>query len=231
MSASVDIEAKDAIWDLDGTLIDSLGIFTEVLCDVLPGHGFNDRPGAQIFSENRHGSLAESINNIIGGNVSEATIEAIIADFLIAQNEHFEDIERHIFPDAKRLAQRLYAADVFQIMVTNRFHEGRLNASPRSIVQRSSLRGRIDAVVCGDDSSFRKPDPKVVNRYLESGMLSGERSLVIGDQFVDAQFARNLGARAILVSRDGSPIPHIEKLGKDWSDYVTIVQSLDQVKI
>lgn len=228
MSANIELEAKEVIWDLDGTIIDSFGIFKSVLNEVLPLHEL-EIPDRQNLIDNYHGSLQESISNAFGGTVSEAMIERVVVDFLKVQNGHYKEVETHIFPDAQKLVQRLHDNNIFQILVTNRFHEGRLNASPLNIVKQSSLDRKIDVVVCGDDSPHRKPNPEVVSHYIQSGILSPEHAVVIGDQFVDAQFARNLGARAILVSRNGSTIPHLEKLGEDWTDYVTIVSSLDSV--
>ena len=54
--------------------------------------------------------------------------------------------------------------------------------------------------------------------------------LVIGDQFVDAEFARNLKGRAVLICRDGEPV-HLDRLSDGWEDHVDIVKSLDEVTI
>jgi hypothetical protein len=53
---------------------------------------------------------------------------------------------------------------------------------------------------------------------------------MIGDQHVDAEFARNLSIRAVLACRDGLEPPHMDNLG-DWRSFVTTVRSLDEVKL
>ncbi len=78
---------------------------------------------------------------------------------------------------------------------------GRLNASPRSIIERSKLNGIIDMVICGDDSQHRKPHPEVIAPLINGGEIVPERTVVVGDQFVDAEFARNIGSKALVVSR------------------------------
>jgi phosphoglycolate phosphatase-like HAD superfamily hydrolase len=74
--------------------------------------------------------------------------------------------------------------------------------------------------VCGDDSEYRKPDPRVLDKLLIDG-YDLEDPLVIGDQSVDAEFAYSLKARAILVARNGQ-IPHLD----DKQTSVNIVESL-----
>lgn len=212
------------IWDLDGTLINSLGVFAEVLADILPAHNYSV-PSLEVIARNHHGSLDDSINTMLGG-VSSKVLAALVQDFLKAQNHHYELVDQHIFPDALRLAKRAHKAGIIQILVTNRDHAGRMNASPRNIVQNSKLHGLIDVIICGDDSRHRKPKPEV----LGSQKIVPETTLVIGDQFVDGEFAMNLDARGLLVAHDAK-IPHLTKLGDGWQQRVTIVQSFDEVQL
>jgi len=59
--------------------------------------------------------------------------------------------------------------------------------------------------------AYRKPDQRCVDDWIEKHSLQPHELLVVGDQFVDAQLALNIGAQAVLVARDGE-IPHLEKL-------------------
>lgn len=89
----------------------------------------------------------------------------------------------------------------------------------------------IDTVVSGDDSEHRKPKPAVISRLLDSGQITPETTLVIGDQFVDGEFAKNLGARAVLVCRREGQIPHLEKLGEGWQRHVDIGKTFEEVEL
>lgn len=222
--------ARQIIWDLDGTLVDSFGLYGEILAEILPRHGM-PIPEESVLFHNYHGGLDESISNALGGNISSETLEVIVRDFLEIQHAHYEVVDHHLYPDALRLAKRAKEAEIFQVVVTNRAHEGRRNASPRSIVERSELGSFIDAVVCADDTEHRKPKREVVASLIQDGRLVPAETVVIGDQFVDAELARNLDAKAILVRRSDNPIAHMERLGSNWEEYVTIVSSLDEVKV
>lgn len=217
------------VWDLDGTVIDSFGIFSEVLGNVVPNYG-RQMPNEQTIRANYHGSLHDSIDAALGG-IKNDELEKIVADFLSIQDAHYEVVEHHIFPDALGLARRARAAGMYQVLVTNRNHEGRLNASPRSIVERSSLKTLIDEVVCGDDTEHRKPKPAVIEHLLKTGKVRGEKAVVVGDQFVDAQFAHNLGSTAILVERSGLEIAHLDTFTPEDRDRIVIVSSLDEITL
>lgn len=214
------------IWDLDGTMLDSFGIFTDVLSQIAPKYGY-DIPSIENMQANFHGTLEDSIQHSLG-LVSSEEVQPLIAKFLTVQDTHYEVIEDHLFKDAVNLAQRAHAAGVRNILVTNRDHAGRLKASPRHIVEHSSLKFLFDVVICGDDSVHRKPRPEVLGARI--GSIDPETTLVIGDQFVDAQFAHNLTAQGILVSRGGEPV-NLHMLDYDWQGSLQIIRSLDEITL
>lgn len=215
---------KTIVWDLDGTLIDSFSVFSEVTQHVLKAQGYAV-PTLEKLSENFHGSLEDSIRNSAGG-LTDQQLEAVMAQFLDVQNGYYEAIEHHIFTDAIELAKRAKSAGIMQTIVTNRMHEGRLNASPRNIVANSSLKELVDSIICGDDGPHRKPLVAIFNGEAPGG----EHTLVIGDQFVDVQLAYNLGAKAAIVNRGSATLQHAEKLHDDWQTHTEIVASLDEVQ-
>ena len=220
-------EYETILWDLDGTLLDSFGVYQEVLAEVLPKHDLQI-PTEAVLRNNFHGSLDDSISNALGG-LNEAQLAAVVEGFLEVQNDHYEVVEHHLFDDALQLARKLGALGAFQVIVTNRAHIGRLNASPRSIVENSSLKALIGRVICGDDSEHRKPHVAVVDDLIQEGELVPNKTLVIGDQFVDALFARNLGADAVVVQRH-EELAHLDQLGDGWQKHVTILQNLAEIR-
>jgi len=227
MAEALTSEQRILLWDLDGTIIDSLGILEAGLGVVLPQHGLQ-LPPRDVLAANFHGSLEDSISNALGG-LNTTKLASVVRDFLVVQDREYEVVESHIFPDALELARRAHAARYWQVLVTNRAHEGRLRASPRSIVANSRLRDYIDVVVCGDDSQHRKPNAAVLGNLRDR--MQGAEVTVVGDQFVDAEFARNLGARAILVCRDGAEPAHMERLSSNWQSFVTVIPSLMDVEL
>ncbi len=65
--------------------------------------------------------------------------------------------------------------------------------------------------------------------WLNKHSINPDSLLVIGDQHVDAELAVNLGARALLVRRNGD-IPHLDELDPKH-DKLIIVDDLHDVVI
>lgn len=215
------------IWDLDGTLLDTFGFTLDILREVMPKHGF-PAPSKEDLAKNYHGTMRD----VFSGLVFEATdeqLDALLQDFMALDDEYIQHPDNHVFEDSVRLAKRAHKAGIRQIVVSNRAHgtgRDRKLASPRNIIEASCLAGCIDQVVCGDEVDERKPERGAVDGVLKDGA----KVLVIGDQFVDAEFARNLSGRAVLICRDGEPV-HLDRLRDGWQDHVDIVKSLDEVTI
>jgi len=220
------------VWDLDGTLLDSFGIYRDCLNKVLRQH---HRPevSEQILRNNHHGFIEDSIADVLGEagqKITEAELAEIIHGFYVLDNAYIKDVDRHLFEDAIDLAQRAQHAGKQQIIVTNRPHgTDRGNGSPRNLVVNSRLRELADDVLCGDDSGYRKPHRQFLEARFGPKLAELGEVMVIGDQFIDAELARHIGCDAILVTR-AEKIAHLDKLG-DWQSFVQIVPSLRTVEI
>jgi phosphoglycolate phosphatase-like HAD superfamily hydrolase len=217
------------IWDLDGTLMNSFAIFERVLSDVALTRGYTP-PGRATMLENYHGTLEEAIQNALGLDSPEELAAATVS-FLKLQEKHYKGgLEAHLFADACELARQAAVQTIPQLLVTNRDHTDRGTASPRSIVAATVLADYIHEIRAGDEVSFRKPDKRAVSDWLAAHALKPNQVLVIGDQFVDAQLAVNIGARALLVRR-GDAIPHMQALLASNPTTITIVDNLYGIEI
>lgn len=225
----VALKAQGVVWDFDGTILDGFKNDVDTLTEVMRHHGLTVPP-YDVFVQNYHGLLRDSIKNIC--RVDGALLDEIFEEFIQIQECHFERPGDVYYADAFDLLRRNHAAGLKQIIVSNRVHHDndRLG-SPRNLIHREPLAGMIELAVCGDDNTFHKPDARVLDEAERVLGLSRDSLLVIGDQYVDAALAHNLGARAVLVSRAGQGIPHLDKLKDGWQDHVTIVKSLSDVSV
>ncbi len=220
---------KGVVWDLDGTLIDSFGIFEKIISDLVEENG-HALPTHEFMLSNYHGSLEETLQRILAIN-SAQELDVTITAFLKKQEVYYAgDLETHLFRDASMLAQRAEKQGIHQMLVTNRAHAGRGPASPRFIIASTALADCIHEIYPGDEVEYRKPDKRSLGDWLERYQLTPQEVVVIGDQFVDAQLALNIGARAILVKRSGD-IPHLDTLTHKNLGDVIIVDNLETIEL
>jgi phosphoglycolate phosphatase-like HAD superfamily hydrolase len=214
------------IWDLDGTILNSLEISIGIWQSVLTQYGF-PIPSDLEVSSNYHGTLEDTARGL-APSASDDQIRQLLDDFLRIDNTSIKDANHHLYDDAVDLAKRAHTKGLRQILVTNRSHGvDRGYSSPHTLIEGSRLNSYIDKVICGDEVTERKPSKNVLAGILKEG----HNSIVIGDQFVDAQFAVNLGCSAILVNRHLGKISHLDKLRDIDELAIHFVDSLYQVII
>jgi phosphoglycolate phosphatase-like HAD superfamily hydrolase len=220
---------KGIVWDLDGTLLDSFGIFEAILREVVRESGHR-MPTREYMILNYHGSLEETIQTLLGIK-SAAELAKVAEVFLDKQLGHYTgNLNAHLFNDATQLAQQAAKLGIMQVLVTNRFHANRGNASPKAIVAATVLADCINEVRAGDEVAFRKPDKRTVQDWLEKHGIAPRELLVVGDQFVDAELAANIGARVLLVRRNGE-IPHLKDILAKHIEDTLVVDSLHDIEL
>jgi phosphoglycolate phosphatase-like HAD superfamily hydrolase len=215
------------IWDLDGTLLDSFGVFESIIADVIVDSG-HAMPSRQHMIENYHGSLRETIKAMLDID-SDDVLNIAEKIFKEKQVRHYDsDISNSLFEDAINLAKRAGSLGINQLIVSNRAHTGSGNASPKAIVAGTVLVDYIHEVRTHDEVEYPKPDKRAIGDWLDRHDLDPSNVIVIGDQHVDAELAINIGARAIFIKRDGQA-PHLNKLSNPAA--VLVVDSLDEVEL
>lgn len=230
--ATIASSIETVLWDLDGTILDSFHIYESSLNKALHEQGISSVP-AHILRNHHHGSLEESISGALremGHILSQSDVALIVKDFYRFDNAFIRNVDEHFFQDAVDLIEQLHKAGKRQLVTTNRAHGiDRGNGSPRNLIANSRVGKAFEAVLCADDSNFRKPDRGFLESQFGNSLSSLGNCLVIGDQHIDAEFAQNIAGSAILVARDGS-IAHPEIL-ETWGDHVTVVPSLDAIHV
>jgi phosphoglycolate phosphatase-like HAD superfamily hydrolase len=227
---NIDKNTQTIVWDLDGTILDSFRIYKECLSRVFVQNNLLEPPEI-VLRQNHHGTLDETIHDVLsdlGHDTSKHYVDKLLQQFLEIDVEYLENPDDNLFTDAINLISRLHTAGKSQIVVTNRTHGiDRQNASPRTLINNSLVRGMLDDIICSDEVKVRKPSRAALSEKYGEDLRELGPIVVIGDQFVDAQFARNLGGRAVLVQRTDT-LHHMQSI-ENWQSFVDVVPSLNDV--
>ena len=178
------------IWDLDGTLLDTLEDLADASNAALAAYGHPAR------------SLAE-IRSMVGNGVSNLILRALpedhkddhagaLAVFRTYYTAHYADKTRP-YPGIRELLDDLCDRGAAMAVVSNK-----LDAVTKALCE-IHFGSRIGAVVGDRPGLPRKPAPDSVTLALAQLGRTGERAVYIGDSEVDVATARNAGLPCISV--------------------------------
>ena len=205
-SASFDIDA--VLFDLDGTLLDTVADLTEASNRMLADLSRPQRTLDEIRS-----FVGKGIPNLVrrcmteGQEASEREIDDAIKVF----KRHYAEVNgsrTRVYPGVLEALERMRELDLRLAVVTNKAQDFTL-----PLLERTGLAPYFDVVVSGDTLSVKKPDPAVVSHACELLGVALGRALMIGDSVNDALAARRAGLPVLLVSygySEGMPVDSIE---------------------
>ena len=188
---------KTAIFDLDGTLVDTSR-------DMLGGTNtvFEEMGLGRPLIEGEHDAIAfagaramlKKGGEITGHSWSEAGFEEAYQAFLVAyaaQVDHFSAI----YPGVEEALDRLDAKGWKLAICTNK-----PSGLAETLLGSLGLRSRFGAMIGADTLSVRKPDPEPLFEAVRRVEGDFERSVLIGDTITDRKAALNAGMPCVLVT-------------------------------
>lgn len=176
-----------AIFDLDGTLVDSVEDLAASVNHALRVVGLPRRDLDEI-----RGFVGEGARVLLERAVAPRA--DLVEPALAAWREHYED---HCL-DRTRLYPGI-AALVAGAGRTLAVHTNKPGALARKILDGLGLRSRF-ALVLGGDEAPRKPDPTGVRLIQARVGAAPEETVFVGDSLVDLATARAAGVRHVAVT-------------------------------
>ncbi len=180
-----------ALFDLDGTLVDSAADLAAAVNDVRAPLALAPVPVAQV-----RGAISAGARAILACGIPElpeAERDARLDAFL-----HFyrARIGRHggLFPGIAQVLARLEAAGSRWGVVTNKRED-----LARVVLDRLDLSPRCAVLIGGDTLARCKPDPLPVLTACERLGVPSSRAAFVGDDARDVAAGRGAGARTIAV--------------------------------
>lgn len=180
------------VFDLDGTLLDTLEDLTNAVNFGLTSQGLPPRTMDEVRQFVGNGVEQLMLRSVPEGKDNPA-FEAAFADFRRYYREHCLDCTRP-YPDILNMMGELKARGIRMAIVSNKLDSvvGELSAS--------FFADYVTAAVGDRPGMRRKPAPDAVNMALEELGVPRERALYVGDSDVDIETANNAGLRCISVS-------------------------------
>ncbi|MBW7849566.1 MAG: phosphoglycolate phosphatase [Rhodospirillales bacterium] len=198
------------LFDLDGTLVDSLPDLSHALNVMLTRLG-------------RRALAAKEVRLMVGDGAATLVERALTATGGLAHGS-LSDHTRHFleiyeggpadrtrpYPGADRTLEHLRASGYLMAVCTNKPY-----APSIAILEALGLRRFFGAVVGGDSiAGVKKPDPRMVVAALEALDASSARALFVGDSGNDVFAARAAGLPVVAVTFGYSRVP-VADLGAD----------------
>jgi len=208
MSASARFAPRAVLFDLDGTLLDTIADLADAANLMLAELGRPARSQGEI-----HSFVGKGIPNLVrrcmteGTSATESEIETAVAVF----RRHYAVVNgarTSIYPGVVETLQALRGRDIRLAVVTNK-----AEAFTLPLLERMGIATHFDTVVSGDTLPVKKPDPAVVQLACARLGVAPADALMIGDSANDALAAQGAGMPVLLVTygySEGVPVDTIE---------------------
>ena len=205
------------LFDLDGTLLNTIDDLGEAVNHAMAQHGFPLRTRSEYTKMVGHGVrnlVMKALPDDVRGD--EAVVDVALADFMAYYTAHI-DIHTHPYVGMQELVGELHRKGILMAVASNKFQEGTEHLVARFFPDIPFV------AVLGNRPGFPlKPDPEIVNEVLRKTGVGKERVVMVGDSPTDMNTAANSGIKFIAVSWGFRNVKDIEGL--------TVVDTAEELK-
>ena len=201
---------KLAIFDLDGTLIDTIEDLGTAVNHALGLRGLALHSMAEYKDMVGHGVrnlVKDALAGSLGRQPEDALVDSALADFVDYYVAHI-DVHTRPYPGIQALLSKLQGKGLKLAVASNKFQEG-----AEKLVQELFPDIRFVAVLGNSPELPLKPDAAVVQLVLDKAGVSREEAVFVGDSATDMKTAANGGVRSIGVSWGFRPRTDLEQSG------------------
>ena len=183
------MEYKAVIFDLDGTLIDSLEDLADSANQALAMHGFESHPTTSYKKFIGNG-VKQLIKNAVPDKTPESVIDKILADYRIMYNNNYVNKTKP-YANIIEMLGKLKALGIKMAVCSNKPHK------PTNEIVNKLVGNEFFEVVFGEREGIpRKPDPAaLIEAAAFIGVEPGE-TIYLGDSGGDMISAKNAGMYA-----------------------------------
>ena len=211
------------VFDLDGTLVDSLPDLRAALNEMLRGLARRELSANEV-----RGMIGDGSHALVG-RALRATGEVVDLE---NAHQRFLDIYEaaptrlsRLYPDVETTLRALVELGARLAVCTNK-----QQAATLAVLEGFNIAKYFEVIVGGDIVPFRKPDPRHLLAALDQLRVSPTESVMIGDNENDHAAGRAAGTAVILMRYGYMRVPP-ETLAPDaWLDqFADIPPALDRI--
>ena len=180
------------VFDLDGTLLDTLADLANSVNYALRTHQLKERTLSEVRQFLGNG-IRYLMEHAVDGAVTGEAFEKVFAAFRTHYVEHCLDTTQP-YPGIMPLLEELKRHNIKMAIVSNKLHP-----AVQELAQRF-FKGYITSAVGESATVRRKPNPDAVLAALHELGSSTEQAIYVGDSEVDLATANNAGLPCALVT-------------------------------
>lgn len=210
---------RAVVFDLDGTLIDSLPDVANAANALLAERGLPSLPQSQIAGFVGLGERVFLDRLIAASDLDDAEYDTLLDRFIAHYKASTSDTR--LFPGAIEAVTALRAAGCAIGLCTNK------PAGPlAAVLEALDLSHLFDAVIAGDTLAVRKPNPAPLHHVLRT--LGATQAVYVGDSPVDAETAQHAGVPFLLFT-EGIRTAPVEQIPNDaaFDDFSSLPEHIN----
>lgn len=187
---NIELKYQLAVFDLDGTLVDSINDLAAACESVIAENGYPPNPSESYKKFVGDGTL-KLIERALPNGTSESEIRRIHALFSERYRAHCLDLTKP-YDGMPETVAALKKAGIVCAVASNKPEE-----FSKLIVTTLFGKNAFDIIRGKREGVPAKPSPEIVNAIMEQSGYSPEQTVVIGDSDVDVMTAKN--ARTVCI--------------------------------
>ena len=212
------------IFDMDGTLVDTVGLIVETVTDAFTA--INEPVPSETAIRAISGITAREAMGILSPSASPERVEAILDSY----RNHYREragVEREpLFRGALAALDELQKRpETILAVATGKGYRGAI-----TLLERHEILGRFHSVQTPDHNRG-KPDPQMIYTAMEKAGATKAETVMIGDTSHDMRMGKAAGVKSLGVAWGYHEIPELRGAGADMiiEDFAELVPAIDRL--
>lgn len=181
---------REILFDLDGTLINSIDDLADCANYILSIHGFETRPN-EAYKLMVGDGMRKTLERALGGNADSKTVDMLLSEFTPYYEKHCHD-RTVAFDGMKETVAELKKLGMKLCVITNKEQ-----SAAETVLDIIYGKNTFDMIVGQSDAFPRKPQPHSSFYAMSETEVNSDECLFVGDSHVDMMTAENCGAVSV----------------------------------